>query len=56
MTEHAKIKPVHLRRTACVYLRQSSQTQVEFNRESTTRQYALVALHTGFDELIRAGA
>ncbi len=43
MTEHAKIKPVHLQRSACVYLRQSSQTQVEFNRESTTRQYALVA-------------
>ena len=26
MTELAKIKPGHLRRTACVYLRQSSQT------------------------------
>jgi len=46
MTEHAKIKPVHLQRSACVYLRQSSQTQVEFNRESTTRQYALVARAT----------
>ncbi len=46
MTEHAKIKPAHLRRTACVYLRQSSQAQVEFNRESTTRQYALVARAT----------
>src|SRR6266511_1652513 len=46
MTELAKIKPGHLRRTACVYLRQSSQTQVEFNRESTARQYALVARAT----------
>ena len=43
MTELTKIRPGHLRRTACVYLRQSSQTQVEFNRESTERQYALVA-------------
>jgi DNA invertase Pin-like site-specific DNA recombinase len=42
MSERAKIKPGHLRRTACVYLRQSSQAQVEFNRESTARQYALV--------------
>jgi DNA invertase Pin-like site-specific DNA recombinase len=46
MTERAKIKPGHLRRTACVYLRQSSQTQVEFNRESTARQYALVTRAT----------
>lgn len=43
MTELTKIKPAHLRRTACVYLRQSSPSQVEFNRESTDRQYALVA-------------
>jgi excisionase family DNA binding protein len=42
MTELSKIKPVHLRRTACVYLRQSSPAQVEHNRESTERQYALV--------------
>jgi DNA invertase Pin-like site-specific DNA recombinase/predicted DNA-binding transcriptional regulator AlpA len=42
MNELAKIKPVHLRRAACIYLRQSSQAQVEFNRESTARQYALV--------------
>jgi DNA invertase Pin-like site-specific DNA recombinase len=42
MSERDKIKPGHLRRTACVYLRQSSQAQVECNRESTARQYALV--------------
>lgn len=43
MTEPTKIKAAHLRRTACVYLRQSSPAQVEVNRESTDRQYALVA-------------
>jgi DNA invertase Pin-like site-specific DNA recombinase len=38
-----KVGATHLQRIACVYLRQSSQAQVEFNRESTERQYALVA-------------
>jgi DNA invertase Pin-like site-specific DNA recombinase len=42
MTEHAKITANHLSRTAIVYLRQSSPAQVENNRESTDRQYALV--------------
>jgi hypothetical protein len=42
MTEHAKITGNHLSRTAIVYLRQSSPAQVENNRESTDRQYALV--------------
>jgi DNA invertase Pin-like site-specific DNA recombinase len=37
-----KIQPDHLRRTAFVYVRQSTTTQVEQNRESTQRQYALV--------------
>ena len=37
-----KIRPTHLQRRACVYLRQSSPGQVENNRESTERQYALV--------------
>jgi len=37
-----KVQPVHLRRTAFVYVRQSTLTQVEHNRESTQRQYALV--------------
>lgn len=41
MTE-TKIRPEHLRRGACVYVRQSSASQVEHNRESTQRQYALV--------------
>ena len=42
MTEHAKITANHLSRAAIIYLRQSSPAQVENNRESTDRQYALV--------------
>jgi DNA invertase Pin-like site-specific DNA recombinase len=41
MTEHSKIAASHLARQAIVYLRQSSPSQVEHNRESTDRQYAL---------------
>jgi len=41
MNERAKITPSHLSRYAVVYLRQSSAAQVEHNRESTDRQYAL---------------
>ena len=41
MNERAKITPSHLARQAIVYLRQSSAAQVEHNRESTERQYAL---------------
>ena len=41
MSEIAKIKPAHLQRTALVYVHQSSPAQVEHNRESTARQYAL---------------
>lgn len=37
-----KVLPTHLQRQAIVYLRQSTPQQVEFNRESTERQYALV--------------
>jgi len=37
----SKIRPSHLQRTAFVYIRQSSASQVENNRESTQRQYAL---------------
>jgi DNA invertase Pin-like site-specific DNA recombinase len=36
-----KIKPSHLQRAAIVYIRQSTASQVEQNRESTARQYAL---------------
>jgi len=41
MTDISKIKPTHTQRAAFVYVRQSSAAQVEHNRESTERQYAL---------------
>jgi DNA invertase Pin-like site-specific DNA recombinase len=41
MNELSKITTDHLRRCAVVYVRQSSSTQVEHNRESTARQYQL---------------
>jgi hypothetical protein len=40
-TDLSKIRVSHLQHAAVVYLRQSSLSQVEHNRESTTRQYAL---------------
>src|SRR5437867_11454378 len=43
MNERAKIPASHPSRQAIVYLRQSSAAQVEHNRESTDRQYALAA-------------
>ncbi len=50
MSEHSKLTSSHLRRQAFVYLRQSSQAQLEHNVESTARQYALVtrAVELGF--------
>ena len=50
MSERSRLTSSHLRRQAFVYLRQSSQTQVERNVESTARQYALVerAIEFGF--------
>ncbi len=47
-----KISSTHLSRQACVYLRQSTPYQVESNRESTERQYALAerALSLGWDK------
>ncbi len=46
-----KIGSTHLSRMAYVYLRQSTPYQVESNRESTERQYALAkrALSLGWD-------
>jgi len=41
MTDPSKIKPSHTQRAAFVYVRQSTPGQVEHNRESTARQYAL---------------
>jgi DNA invertase Pin-like site-specific DNA recombinase/uncharacterized protein YndB with AHSA1/START domain len=43
MSERSKLTASHLRRQAFVYLRQSSQAQLERNVESTARQYGLVA-------------
>jgi DNA invertase Pin-like site-specific DNA recombinase len=50
VSERSKLTSSHLRRQAFVYLRQSSQAQVERNVESTARQYALVtrAVELGF--------
>jgi DNA invertase Pin-like site-specific DNA recombinase len=50
VSESGKLTVSHLRRQAFVYLRQSSQAQVERNVESTDRQYALVgrAMELGF--------
>jgi DNA invertase Pin-like site-specific DNA recombinase len=42
MTDLSKITSLHTEPTAFVYIRQSSPAQVENNRESTARQYALV--------------
>lgn len=43
MSETGKLSGSHLHRVAFVYLRQSTQSQLERNTESTERQYALVA-------------
>jgi hypothetical protein len=59
VSEREKLTASHLRRQAFVYLRQSSQAQVERNVESTDRQYALVdrAVELGFtrEQVERAG-
>lgn len=41
MNNNQKIKSTHLQRYVYVYVRQSTAAQVEFNRESTERQYNL---------------
>jgi excisionase family DNA binding protein len=50
MIDTTKIQTSHQQRNACVYIRQSSTHQLEHNRESTARQYALVdrALELGW--------
>ncbi len=50
MTDTTKIKPTHMQRAAVVYIRQSTNSQVENHRESTARQYALAerARHLGW--------
>ena len=51
MIENSKVRSSHTRRAAIVYIRQSHPSQVENNRESTARQYALVekAIALGWD-------
>jgi hypothetical protein len=39
--QHQKVTPHHLKRTALLYVRQSTMRQVFENTESTKRQYAL---------------
>jgi DNA invertase Pin-like site-specific DNA recombinase/predicted DNA-binding transcriptional regulator AlpA len=41
MTDPSKVQLTHTQRAAFVYIRQSTPGQVEHNRESTARQYAL---------------
>ncbi|HEX5296322.1 MAG TPA: recombinase family protein [Streptosporangiaceae bacterium] len=43
MSENSKVSTTHRQRAAIVYVRQSTLAQLERNRESTTRQYDLVA-------------
>ena len=49
---NSKIGKTHRERRAYIYLRQSTLAQVESNRESTERQYALAqrALAFGWDQ------
>jgi len=55
MNDANKVQPSHIQRAAFVYIRQSSPAQVEFNRESTARQYALVekACHSRVERLFQ---
>ena len=39
MSDSPKIQATHLARQACVYVRQSTEAQVQVNRESTLQQY-----------------
>jgi hypothetical protein len=41
MNDLSKLQASHLRRVAVIYIRQSTAHQLEHNRESTERQYAL---------------
>jgi DNA invertase Pin-like site-specific DNA recombinase len=41
MNETTKVSSIHLERRAFIYVRQSTTSQVEHNRESTERQYGL---------------
>jgi DNA invertase Pin-like site-specific DNA recombinase len=47
VSEHSKVTTSHLRRTAVIYVRQSTLAQVDRNRESTMRQYDLAGRAAG---------
>jgi len=49
MNDLSNIKSSRLQRNAFVYIRQSSPSQVENNRESTARQYALETARANSD-------
>lgn len=53
---HRKVRASHLKRNACLYIRQSTLRQVLHNTESTKRQYALrdraVALGWAMDQVV----
>jgi hypothetical protein len=53
----SKVTAAHLRRTAVIYVRQSSLAQVDRNKESTARQYDLVARAQalGWPRVMRTG-
>ena len=52
-TPHPKVKPLHLKRKAIVYLRQSTDRQVQRHLESQRRQYELAdrARALGFEQV-----
>jgi len=52
MSANERIKTTHLQRCAYVYVRQSTAAQVQYNRESTDRQYKLTdrARHLGWPQ------
>ncbi len=52
MSANDRIKPTHLNRCAYIYVRQSTAAQVQYNRESTDRQYKLAdrALRLGWSK------
>ena len=43
MSQSTTVTADHLRRLACLYVRQSSLQQVHDHQESTARQYALLS-------------
>ena len=47
MSQSTAVTADHLRRLACLYVRQSSLQQVHDHQESTARQYALKAAGPG---------